>query len=729
MLKFFFPDVDVYVQVTGKSTLPITVNMKKCTIYKLKLLVVEEFKLVCTADDLVVLDGSSSLNVVSNNESLLFSVFKSSRTGRKNEDPIIVNQLWPRNVFIAVTNPFTLECLRNQVKTVRSTDKVQDLIRDCAEKSDYADMTCIDLFSPDSKELIDPTEEMKNVKSIDLVSKENPFVLKGPVVVKFSNPKYECLDWKNNNIELDISSEWKLFQDARYEQVKNVILHGKGVTILEGRRRIGKTFSVHRTINDTMNESKKIFYMNLALGTKDAVTQEPHINFMSAKSEFPQFRYIDLKSANQFIELMMWLYIKHDIAIILDEFQVMDQGQLNQMKVIIETSQATNPPESCLLLLGSHSYKTHSSYLSATHPLFAMAKTSLIMRQLSTFESFQFLQDCTSLDLRNRFFFAMIFDGVIGYYKNAFTAGFFPRYLYDSNEKFDPVLLEEIIDYFKREYATENNFSYLLTEKSMAVLKILAENSRDLLTPSEIAKDAPPDNLESQLNNLENFGFVGSIQGKQKSYFACDRSVITAVRLKEVEKYEIEEGYFFERFCRDMLKVILGSEWEMHNGFWQNSVEIDVIASKGNEYMVGSCKRSKNSHNFTKFLAHIVLWVLITGHYKKSDFSIALYYFSLTCNECDDGEIESDKDFYVLDETTSLICITPEKCKSLIEKTGVKEKGVQDLIRKVSTDGLVIKLASLKINHWNLKKLWENASSKNKSGGGIALNTQDEPYC
>ena len=290
MLKFFFPDVDVYVQVTGKSTLPITVNMKKCTIYKLKLLVVEEFKLVCTADDLVVLDGSSSLNVVSNNESLLFSVFKSSRTGRKNEDPIIVNQLWPRNVFIAVTNPFTLECLRNQVKTVRSTDKVQDLIRDCAEKSDYADMTCIDLFSPDSKELIDPTEEMKNVKSIDLVSKENPFVLKGPVVVKFSNPKYECLDWKNNNIELDISSEWKLFQDARYEQVKNVILHGKGVTILEGRRRIGKTFSVHRTINDTMNESKKIFYMNLALGTKDAVTQEPHINFMSAKSEFPQFR-------------------------------------------------------------------------------------------------------------------------------------------------------------------------------------------------------------------------------------------------------------------------------------------------------------------------------------------------------------------------------------------------------------------------------------------------------
>ena len=62
---------------------------------------------------------------------------------------------------------------------------------------------------------------------------------------------------------------WPLFEHPEYAEIKGILATGTNIHILEGRRRIGKTFSIARAISE-LQGARKIFYANVTEGLQSA---------------------------------------------------------------------------------------------------------------------------------------------------------------------------------------------------------------------------------------------------------------------------------------------------------------------------------------------------------------------------------------------------------------------------------------------------------------------------
>jgi len=183
------------------------------------------------------------------------------------------------------------------------------------------------------------------------------------------------------------------------------------LTVLTGRRRVGKTELVKHFLLSSKEE--KVFYFFITRKRTKSMLEE--FSSILAK-QFPILT-TDLKSWEEFFKFIFEVGREQRIIIVLDEFQnfkYVDNSVFSILQKYID--EYKNKSKLNLIVIGSVFTLMEKIFFSSKEPLFGRANHKILLKPFSSFEIRKILKDNNKkhfLDLVN---FYTVFNGVPKYY-------------------------------------------------------------------------------------------------------------------------------------------------------------------------------------------------------------------------------------------------------------------------------------------------------------------------
>jgi AAA+ ATPase superfamily predicted ATPase len=395
-------------------------------------------------------------------------------------------------------------------------------------------------------------------------------------------------------------------RELEMKRIKDITQQAKKksrMTILLGRRRIGKTRLIHETF-----KGEKFLYFFVSK-TSDYLLSQEFLEEINSKLDIPI--YTDVKSSKEIFLIIMNYAERNHITVVFDEFQnyqFVNPAVFSELQNLWD--QKKDKTKCNLILMGSLSTMMDKIFKDQKEPLFGRADYQVSLSP--------FTLDITAKVLKDHDIYSD--DSLTDYM--IFTGGV-PKYLelvveIGKNNFFD--FLDEIL--FKDSLIINEGKVSLIEEFGknysvyFAILQLVASGKSKR---SELLASLPDiKELGGYLNNLmENFGLVKKIApilapGRSKNikyqlddYFYSywfrfiyrNQSAVEAenfqyIKAKIRQEWPLHKGYQFEKIIKNHLKTlscfnIIGSYWDRKG---ENEIDIAAVNDMDKILLLGECK-------------------------------------------------------------------------------------------------------------------------------------------
>lgn len=392
---------------------------------------------------------------------------------------------------------------------------------------------------------------------------------------------------------------------------------GVGMTIIYGRRRIGKS----TLINEFVKDKKTIFYTATKIG------KERNIELFGKQvlsSLAPQMEKMKFESLEGILDFIGTSVKKEKIILVIDELPYWaekDDSLLSVLQKYIDTSWKESNIK--LILCGSSLSFMENKVLSEKSPLFGRRDSQIKLNPFSYLESALFVPNYT---YEEKAICYGITGGVPKYLsllnpkltldQNIINLFFLPSgYLYDETRNLlvqefsDVSLVNNIIEEIANGENTINDISTKVKERETTVLYSLEKLIQlDLLEKKKCMGEEKNKKKTQYVLKDSMFQFWYEFIPKAVSAIEMEQGELYYERIVKPQLHSFM-GFVFENMCRyyTLRKGILGEFGPFINevgSWWGNelikkgdekhyqSADIDVVAFSSSEkkYLVGECK-------------------------------------------------------------------------------------------------------------------------------------------
>lgn len=387
-------------------------------------------------------------------------------------------------------------------------------------------------------------------------------------------------------------------------------MHYSQMTVISGRRRVGKTSLIKKTLK---SDNSLYFFVSKK---NEKILVEEFLNQITEKFNYPFIGQI--KSLRELFELIMVISKNKNITVVFDEFQELykiNPSIFSDLQNIWDSNKNTSKLN--LILCGSVFSMMKKIFENLKEPLFGRADNRIYLKpfDISTLKNILF--DNKPNYLPKDLFAFYTFTGGIAKYIEYFLSNNFLKYnsMIDGIVQEHSLLLYEgknnLIEEFGKDYSTYFSILTLLSKGKTSrseIESILQKNIGGYLKNLEeyynIIKKYKPvlSKPETRLqkyyidDNFFNFWFR-FIFNNYSAIEIGNYEYVKKIIHNEFDRYsgKILEKYFKQKLAETKEFSLIGSYWEKGN-----TNEIDIVAL--NQYekkcLIGEVKLNKAKINF-----------------------------------------------------------------------------------------------------------------------------------